>query len=86
MSDTQPTVLRMPASPTTLDRKAVIEDIRKLNPTAGVTFLAQFNTPALEDYLLHLTHAKHKHVKLAGWLERRTNKLASARKALKRAG
>ncbi|MEL7237547.1 MAG: hypothetical protein AAGK78_01690 [Planctomycetota bacterium] len=79
----------MPAAPTAVvagDRKAVIEDIRKLNPTAGVTFLAQFNTPALEDYLQHLVHAKHKHVKLAGWLERRTKKLQTARSTLKRAG
>lgn len=80
------TVPTAPTNSLPLDeRRRTIEDIRRLNPTARVEFLADFQTPALKDYLEHLRHAKHKHVKLAGWLQRRTTKLAAARQALRAA-
>ena len=60
------------------DRRRTIEAIREFNPTAKARFLAEFNTGALKDYLEHLRHRRHKHVRLAGWLERRTSRRMAA--------
>ena len=67
------------------DRARTIAEIRRINPTATLSFLRGFDTPALRDYLEHLRHAKHKHVRLPGWLQRRTAQLNAARAALKAA-
>ena len=69
--DRSPTAL-MPVAADPSDRTATIAAIRRLNPTAAAGFLAEFRTEALKDYLEHLRHAKHKHVRLAGWLQRKT--------------
>ncbi len=54
------------------DRRRTISEIRSFNPTADSRFLAEFRTSALKDYLEHLRHARHKNVRLAGWLQKRT--------------
>ena len=74
------------ATQATFDRNEVIEGIRQYNPTAEASFLAQFNTEALADYLEHLRNAKHKHVRLAGWVQRRAEKMNKSRQGLRRAG
>ena len=37
-----------------MDKRQLIDDIRKYNPTAKPRFLAGFNEPALQSYLEHL--------------------------------
>ena len=63
------------------DRRRTIAGIRRLNPTAAPDFLAQFETAALRDYLEHLRHRRHKRVQLTGWLKRRSDRLATLRRA-----
>ncbi len=63
------------------DRRRTIDAIRELNPTATRSFLAEFKTGALKEYLEHLRHARHKHVRLAGWLQKRTAKNVARRRA-----
>ncbi len=73
-----------PESPSDMaldDRRRTIAEIRRLNPTAGLAFLAEFQTASLRDYLEHLKHRRHKHVRLAGWLQRRNSNLAAMRRA-----
>ena len=60
------------------DRRRTIAAILKFNPKADAAFLSQFRTAPLKDYLEHLRHARHKHVRLAGWLQQRTAKRAAA--------
>ncbi len=48
-------------------KRQLIEDIRLHNPTAQVQFLAQFDEPALRQYLEHLEAAKAKHDRKIGW-------------------
>jgi hypothetical protein len=66
-----------PRLPTEDDRRTTIDSIRRLNRTATEAFLAEFRTEALKDYLEHLRHARHKHVRLAGWLQRKTMRKAA---------
>ena len=68
------------------DRQSAIADIRRMNPTATATFLNGFSLADLRDYLEHLRHAKHKNVRLPGWVQRRTMRLAEARRTLRKAG
>ncbi len=56
------------------DRRRTIDAIRRFNPSAAPDFLASFKTGPLKDYLEHLRHARHKHVRLSGWLQERTRK------------
>ena len=68
------------------DRLAVIAGIRELNRTAAPTFLAQFNTEALADYLEHLREARNKNVRLTGWLHKRTAKKRTGTMTFRKAG
>lgn len=62
------------------ERRAIISEIRDRNTTAHVNFLSGFSTEDLRDYLEHLRHAKHKQVRLAGWVQRRLMRLSAARR------
>lgn len=64
------------------ERRRIIEEIRGFNPKAEHAFLAGFTTEALEDYLAHLRHARHKSVRLRGWLQLRSVALEEARRQL----
>ena len=64
------------------ERRRIIEEIRVLNPTAGHAFLANFESEALHDYLEHLRHIRLKHVRLPGWVQRRSAALAEAGRRL----
>jgi len=66
------------------DRRRTIEAIRRFNPTATPTFLASFKTGPLKEYLEHLRHARHKHVRLGGWLQERSQRLALRRRQAER--
>ena len=59
------------------DRRRTIEAILRFNPKADAAFLNGFRTAPLKDYLEHLRHARHKHVRLAGWLQQRTARRAA---------
>ena len=57
-----------------MNKRQLIDDIRKYNSTAQPEFLAQFDEAALEQYLEHLESAKLKRVRFSGWA-RKTPKL-----------
>lgn len=61
-----------------MDKRQLIDDIRKFNPTAGERFLMQFNAPALEQYLSQLQAARERRVHISGWVrQRRRVRMAS---------
>jgi len=66
------------------ERDALIGEIRCYNTTAQPGFLAEFNVSELRDYLDHLKHARQKHVRLAGWVQRRNAALADARRTVRK--
>jgi hypothetical protein len=66
------------------ERRRIIEEIRAFNPTAHPEFLAGFELEALRDYRDHLKHARQKHVRLPGWVQRRNSALAEARRSLQK--
>ncbi len=53
-----------------MSKRQLIDDIRRLNPTAMPQFLAQFDEEALQQYLEHLQAAELKHVRIGGWVRR----------------
>ena len=50
-----------------MNKRQLIEDIRKYNSTAQPEFLAQFDEAALKQYLEHLESAKLKRVRCSPW-------------------
>jgi hypothetical protein len=48
-----------------MSKRQLIDDIRRYNNTAQPTFLAQFEEPALKQYLEHLESARLKHLRYA---------------------
>ena len=83
---TRPTAPFLPApAGDTGERRRVIDDIRRMNPTASVAFLEGFGLMDLRDYVEHLRHARQKHVRLPGWVQRRSMRLAEARRELRKA-
>ncbi len=60
----------MPEAKHAMTKRQLIDDIRRLNPTAMPQFLAQFDDSALKQYLEHLQAAEAKHVRIAGWVRR----------------
>ena len=67
------------------ERLEIIEEIRSVNPGASPQFLAEFSTEDLADYRAHLRHARDKHIRLPGWVQRRTAALAEVRRTLRKA-
>ena len=55
-----------------MEKRQLIEDIRRLNVTATERFLAQFDEPALRQYLDHLNEARSRPGKMMA-LKRRPN-------------
>ena len=54
----------------TMNKRQLIDDIRRFNPTATPQFLAQFDEAALKNYLNHLQGAAEKHLRIGGWVRR----------------
>jgi hypothetical protein len=57
-------------SKTAMNKRQLIDDIRRFNVTAQPEFLAQFNEQALKQYLDHLEEARRKHVRTAAFVRR----------------
>lgn len=51
-----------------MTKRQLIDDIRRFNTSAQPQFLAQFDEPALQQYLQHLRDAQDKRVKVASWV------------------
>ena len=56
-----------------MNKRQLIDDIRKFNATAQPQFLAQFDETALKQYLSHLEGARKKHLRIHGWSRQGTN-------------
>jgi hypothetical protein len=50
-----------------MNKRQLIEDIRRFNTTVPGQFLAQFDEEALEQYLEHLEFARKKRVRASAW-------------------
>ena len=53
-----------------MNKRQLIDDIRRFNLTAQPEFLAQFDEQALKQYLDHLEEARRKHVRTAAFVRR----------------
>lgn len=53
-----------------MNKRQLIDDIRRFNTTVEPHFLAQFDEEALKQYLQHLQSAQEKRVRIAGWVRR----------------
>jgi hypothetical protein len=53
-----------------MNKRELIDDIRRMNSTAAPQFLAQFDEAALKQYLEHLEDAQKKRLRIAGWVRR----------------
>ena len=53
-----------------MNKRQLIDDIRRYNATAQPQFLAQFDEDALQQYLEHLEEARRKHVRAAAFVRR----------------
>jgi len=53
-----------------MNKRQLIDDIRRHNTTVQPQFLAQFDDDALKQYLEHLEDAHRKHLKIAGWVRK----------------
>lgn len=61
-----------------MQKRQLIEDIQKINPSAHEQFLAQFDENALSQYLEQLQSAREHRVHIAGWVrQRRKVRMAS---------
>lgn len=58
-----------------MDKRQLIDEIRSFNTTAQAPFLAQFEEPALEQYLEHLRAARNKVIRIGGWTRPREKQL-----------
>ncbi len=61
-------------SKTIMNKRQLIDDIRRYNTTVHTEFLAQFDEAALKQYLEHLEGAQRKHLRINSWV-RKTPKL-----------
>jgi hypothetical protein len=50
-----------------MNKRQLIDDIRRYNTTAQPLFLAQFDEAALKQYLDHLEQARTKHLRNVTW-------------------
>jgi hypothetical protein len=53
-----------------MNKRQLIDDIRRYNTTAQPEFLAQFDDEALKQYLDHLEEARRKHVRTTAFVRR----------------
>jgi hypothetical protein len=57
-----------------MSKRQLIDEIRTLNTTAEVQFLAQFDDTALKEYLDHLQAAQDRRLRIGGWVKRRQSR------------
>ena len=58
-----------------MNKRQLIDDIRRFNITVQPQFLAQFDEGALKQYLDHLQSAQRKHLQIGSWVRRPQPKL-----------
>jgi hypothetical protein len=58
-----------------MDKRQLIDEIRRLNTTAQPQFLAQFDENSLAEYLDHLQAARDKVVRIGGWVHPRQDQI-----------
>ena len=58
-----------------MNKRQLIDDIRRFNITVQPQFLAQFDDAALKQYLDHLQSAQRKHLQIGAWVRRPQAKL-----------
>jgi hypothetical protein len=54
-----------------MNKRQLIEDIRRYNATATIEFLSQFDEPALRQYLDHLEGAVRRRIQISAWVRRK---------------
>jgi hypothetical protein len=54
-----------------MNKRQLIDDIRRFNVSVQPQFLVQFDEPALKQYLENLKAAQEKRVRIGGWVRRR---------------
>jgi len=60
-----------------MDKRQLIEEIRRFNTTAQEKFLSQFDDAALQQYLDHLKAAHEQQLRIDGWVRRPKARMAS---------
>lgn len=50
-----------------MNKRQLIDDIRRYNTTVSPEFLSQFDESALKQYLEHLEGAKNRNTRIASW-------------------
>ena len=58
-----------------MEKRQLIEAVRRLNPTATVAFLSQFDAPALRQYLHRLEDTHRRQPQIKAWVRRRSEEL-----------
>jgi len=58
-----------------MNKRQLIDDIRRYNTTVQPQFLVQFDETALKNYLNHLEDAQQKHARIATWVRKSPIKL-----------
>jgi hypothetical protein len=53
-----------------MNKRQLIDCIREINVSVRPEFLAQFDEPALEQYLEHLQEAQRKRLHIPAWVRR----------------
>ena len=53
-----------------MSKRQLIDEIRDLNPTASIEFLAQFNEADLTAYLGNLKSASEHRLRIGGWVRK----------------
>jgi hypothetical protein len=56
-----------------MNKRQLIDEIRRHNPTATPEFLAQFPEVELKEYLDHLEGAFRKRIHIASWVRKQPN-------------
>ena len=54
-----------------MTKRQLIDEIRRINTSAQVEFLAQFDDADLRQYLEHLEGAMRRNIQIASWVRRR---------------
>jgi hypothetical protein len=58
-----------------MNKRQLIDEIRKINTSATPPFLEQFDEEALKQYLDHLEAARQRCLRIGGWVRSRQAKL-----------
>jgi len=54
-----------------MNKRQLIDEIRRYNTTVSIGFLMQFDETALSQYLDHLENAHKRNTRIASWVRKR---------------